>query len=202
MRVRRASLSLAERQRRAEPLLGHVLASPAWSAGPRTLLVYAATVGEPPLAGLVAQARAAGVRVALPRVEGADLVLHAWPEGGELSRGAFGIGEPARAWDVVSPADVDLVMVPGLAFDPAGHRLGQGGGHYDRLLARLRPDAWRVGAGWAFQVVPQLPVEAHDQRVHAVVTEEGWTACVQPPPTERAQATVRAKASSPSTSGA
>ncbi len=183
--------------------MGHVLAGPAWLSRPRTVLVYAATVGEPPLAGLVAHARAAGMRVALPRVEGTELVVHAWPEGGELSRGAFGIGEPSRAWEVIPPADVDVVLVPGLAFDPEGHRLGQGGGHYDRLLARLRPGAWRIGVGWAFQTVPALPVEDHDQRVHAVVTEEGWTTCGLPSgqANVRAQDAVRTNASSPSTSG-
>lgn len=176
MRARRSSLSLEERSRRAVPLLTAIYESPAWALA-RTVLVYAAARGEPPLSELVALARETGRTVVVPRVDGAGLVLHVWPAGQGLVRGAHGIAEPLASWDPVDPEDVDLALLPGLAFDGQGGRLGQGGGHYDRLLAHMpaRGDLpRRVGVAWAFQLIPQVPMDEHDQRVDAVVTEEGW----------------------------
>lgn len=71
----------------------------------------------------------------------------------------------------VDPADLDVVVVPGLAFTADGRRLGQGGGHYDRLLPRLRPDCLTVGACFAEQLVADLPTEPHDHRVDHVATD-------------------------------
>ena len=71
----------------------------------------------------------------------------------------------------VDPGALDLVVVPGLAFTADGRRLGQGGGHYDRFLARLRPDCLTVGACFAEQLVRELPTEPHDQPVDAVATD-------------------------------
>ena len=177
MRARRGSLSLAERTRRVVPLLTELIGSEAWATA-RTVLVYAASRGEPPLAELVALARETGREVVLPRVDGTTLALHLWPQGGVLVRGAFGVGEPDVAWPVVDPGAIDLALVPGLAFDARGGRLGQGGGYYDRLLAGLAPGApgapRSIGLAWAFQLVPEVPSEAHDIRVDAVLTEEGW----------------------------
>jgi 5-formyltetrahydrofolate cyclo-ligase len=181
MRARRGSLSLAERTRRVVPILTELIGSDAW-AHARTVLVYAAVRGEPPLAELVALARETGRTVVLPRVEGDTLALHVWPPGAVLVRGALGVGEPDAAWPSVACADVDLALVPGLAFDARGGRLGQGGGYYDRLLQglRVRPGAtWprTIGVAWGFQILPQVPEEPHDARVDAVLTEDGWVRC-------------------------
>jgi len=71
----------------------------------------------------------------------------------------------------VDPAGMDIVVVPGLAFTVDGRRLGQGGGHYDRFLPRLRADCVTIGACFAEQIVADLPVEDHDRRVDVVVTD-------------------------------
>ena len=65
------------------------------------------------------------------------------------------------------------MIVPGTAFTPDGHRLGQGGGWYDRFLPRLRPDCLKVGVGFAPQLVDHLPVEPHDVTLDLVVTDDG-----------------------------
>jgi len=95
--------------------------------------------------------------------------LHAW---NELSTGAYGILEP-REEHVRrrSPGDVDLALIPGLAFDRRGTRIGYGGGYYDVLLQHLEGST--VALAYAFQVVETLPEEQHDVRVDAVVTENG-----------------------------
>jgi 5-formyltetrahydrofolate cyclo-ligase len=71
------------------------------------------------------------------------------------------------------PLEVDIVILPGLAFSPTGARLGQGGGWYDRFLAQVRPDCVVVGVAFAVQIIDDLPVEDHDIAVHHVVTEQG-----------------------------
>jgi 5-formyltetrahydrofolate cyclo-ligase len=71
----------------------------------------------------------------------------------------------------LDPSLLDVVVVPGLAFTADGRRLGQGGGHYDRFLTRLRADCLTVGAAYAEQLVDDLPTEPHDVRVDLVVTD-------------------------------
>ena len=70
-----------------------------------------------------------------------------------------------------SPSDLDVVVVPGLAFTPGGDRLGQGGGWYDRLLPLLADDCVRIGVCFTEQLVEELPIEPHDARLHVVLTD-------------------------------
>ena len=72
------------------------------------------------------------------------------------------------------PTGVDVVVVPGVAFTAAGDRLGQGGGWYDRFLARIGDDTVTIGVGFVEQIVEALPVEAHDRCLDAVLTDTGW----------------------------
>lgn len=133
-----------------------------------TVALYAATDEEPDLAGLVGALAARGVRTLWPRVVGADLEL-AEASVERLLPGFRGIAEPVGP--AVDPRRVDAVLVPGLAFDPHGARLGRGGGHYDRLLAAVDDSALRVGVAFACQVVPSVPRGPHDLPVDVVVTE-------------------------------
>jgi 5-formyltetrahydrofolate cyclo-ligase len=121
------------------------------------------------------------------RFAGKDLFIPAWdPVAGiygparygddVLVEGPLRIPQPARP-EWVPLAGVDLVLMPGLAFDRHGGRLGQGGGHYDRLLASVaqaEPPAGpvRTGLAFSFQVLADVPFEARDVAVHFVVTEE------------------------------
>ena len=89
----------------------------------------------------------------------------------ELLPGAFGVWEPVHsALRPVDPGDLDLVLVPGLAFDRAGHRLGHGLGYYDRFLASLPRSIPTVGLAFAWQLVDRLPTSPHDYAVSAVLT--------------------------------
>ncbi|MEP6673273.1 MAG: 5-formyltetrahydrofolate cyclo-ligase [Chthoniobacter sp.] len=74
---------------------------------------------------------------------------------------------------LVPPVDIGAILVPGLAFTKDGHRLGRGGGFYDRYLAALPATTHKIGVCFALQLVETLPIEPHDQRMDAVVTEEG-----------------------------
>lgn len=74
---------------------------------------------------------------------------------------------------VVSPAEIGAILVPGLAFTKRGHRLGRGGGYYDRYLAALPATSFKVGVCFAMQLVESMPMEAHDRQMDAIATEEG-----------------------------
>ena len=94
----------------------------------------------------------------------------------ELAEGAHKILEPrddlrSRPGKQVNPEELDLVMVPGVAFDPRGGRMGQGKGYYDRLLARVRPDAPLVALAFDCQIFPEIPVAEHDVFMDTVITE-------------------------------
>ena len=88
----------------------------------------------------------------------------------EMTVDRFGIRVP-RNRRVITPDALDMVIVPGLAYDPHGHRLGQGGGFYDRYLKSLPELTTRVGACFSIQLISAIPTEHHDEPVHLVVTE-------------------------------
>lgn len=117
---------------------------------------------------------AAGYATALPVVTGPawPLIFRLWRPGHPLVPGAFRVMEPMGEAPLVQP---DIVLVPLLAFDDQGYRLGYGGGFYDRTLEVLRVEAptQAVGIGYAGQRVESLPVDAYDQRLDRIVTEQG-----------------------------
>jgi 5-formyltetrahydrofolate cyclo-ligase len=90
---------------------------------------------------------------------------------GELVRGTLGFAQPAASAPLVAVEAVDVFVVPGLLFDRACRRLGRGRGDYDRLLARARPDALRVGICYADRVVDELPEDPWDVAMDVVVTD-------------------------------
>ena len=150
----------------------------------RILSAYRALRGEVDLTPCLAELAQAGVRLCLP-VFDPDREEYAWADwapGEPEHAGPLGIIEPAvRRW--TDPAAVSLVIVPGLAFDREGRRLGRGGGHYDRLLARTAGP--RVAVAFEPQLVDRLPDEPHDIRMDVLVTEEQIRAF--PPPRGIAQ---------------
>jgi len=121
---------------------------------------------------LLARLRAAGHDIALPVVvrKAAPLAFRRWLPGDAMETGPFGIQEPTAAAPVLRP---DLLLVPLLAFDRSGHRLGYGGGFYDRTLRALRADGavLAVGIAYAGQEVDAVPVAEYDQPLNWIVTE-------------------------------
>jgi 5-formyltetrahydrofolate cyclo-ligase len=131
---------------------------------------------------LLEAALAAGKRVALPRVNARTrtLELHAIRDlHADVAPGHQRIPEPLPSCPGVAPDEICWVLVPGVAFDARGARLGYGGGYYDRLLPLLRPAVPRVAGAFELQVVAAVPFAVHDARIDRVVTEARTIHCVR-----------------------
>lgn len=140
------------------------------------ILVYLPFRGEVPTAAVIEAGLARGKVVAAPLTLATErrlvpLALAGLPD--ELQPGTFGILEPRpERCPPVDPGRIDLVVVPGLAFDTHGARLGYGGGFYDRFLGRHVPQATRAGLAFEVQVVDRLPTDRHDAAMDLVFTEQ------------------------------
>ncbi len=123
---------------------------------------------------LLDELAARDISTALPVMQGrgAPLCFRLWKKGAPLGEAKWGIKEPLAGHEVFP----DLLFVPLLSFDRAGHRLGYGAGFYDRTLARLRAmqAVTAVGVGYAVQELPAIPCENYDQKLDFILTEREW----------------------------
>jgi len=170
MRRRRAELTPGQLDDWSAAVARRVLEYPAFCRA-RTVGLYLALPGEVRTEGLIEECRLTGRTVALPvfddRSECCGMRL--WTEGEPLVPGRWGVQEPQGGTGGPEP-ELDLIVVPGVAFTAEGGRLGRGGGHYDRLLAGR--NAFRLGLAFEFQMAAALPLDGHDAPLDAVITEE------------------------------
>jgi 5-formyltetrahydrofolate cyclo-ligase len=134
-------------------------------------LVYLPLADEINLVAL--QATELGCRFVATRTPDREGALTVHELGGPLEVHRFGFLQPHRAAPEVDPGDIDVLLLPGLAFDLWGTRLGRGAGYFDELLSRLPGRAVTVGVCPAALVVDRLPHEPHDQKVQFLATDEG-----------------------------
>ncbi|MGA0546219.1 5-formyltetrahydrofolate cyclo-ligase [Brevundimonas sp. VNH65] len=166
-RARRKALTLAS------PDAARCAAAHAADLPPADVVaVYRAMGSELDPEPLALALAASGRRLCLPVVlkRDAPMIFRVWSPGEPLEMDVAGCPAPLPLAQTIDP---DLVVTPLLAFDGAGGRLGQGGGYYDRTFA-VRPDVTRIGLAFAGQQVEHLPIEAHDIRLHGVLTETGY----------------------------
>jgi 5-formyltetrahydrofolate cyclo-ligase len=165
----RADRGTAEQVLAGEAIAAHGLAM---CRGASTVAAYVSFGTEPPTSRLLDGLRAAGSVVLLPVIDDGTLAWAAYAGVADLSPGPLGIPEPSG--DRLPPtalADADLVVVPALAVDWAGHRLGRGGGFYDRALAEARAQV--VAVVYDDELIHRVPHEPHDRLVDAVLRPEG-----------------------------
>ena len=137
----------------------------------KTVCCYVSLPYEVDTWRLIKQMLAMGKRVVVPKVARQRLILSELQDPArDLAPGRFGVWEPIpQAVRPVSVEELDLMVVPGIAFDRAGHRLGHGFGYFDRLLTRV-PDVPTVGFCFAFQLFDRLPRAPHDRAVQTVLS--------------------------------
>jgi 5-formyltetrahydrofolate cyclo-ligase len=165
MRERRKALAHADFALAIAPYAEDLALAPGTVVGG-----YHALSEEADPALLLARLVETGCAVAFPRVmgKGQPLEFRHVPDGEVLEPGSFGIPEPLASWPRAVP---DVLLVPLLAFDARGHRLGYGGGFYDRTLVALK--ARTIGIAYAGQEIASIPAQAHDRSLDMVLTEQG-----------------------------
>ena len=146
------------------------------------MLCYAAIDGEVETGPILAQALADGKRVAVPVAlrRGSRLVPAEIRDARRdlSSHGLFGVPQPTRMTGRrVRPEKLELILVPGVAFDRRGRRLGRGKGYFDRFLSQVPASVPRIGLAFGFQVVRAIPFEPHDQPVRTVITDKEVIRC-------------------------
>jgi 5-formyltetrahydrofolate cyclo-ligase len=147
---------------------------PLWNEA-RSILFFAPLPGEPDVWPLLAEALGEGKETALPRFDGERLcytICAVRNLSRDITGGRFEIREPAAHCATFPRNRLDLLLVPGIAFDPQGHRLGRGKGYYDRLLAALSGE--RCGVGFDEQIVGEIPLASHDQAMNWILTPTRW----------------------------
>jgi 5-formyltetrahydrofolate cyclo-ligase len=175
-RAARRAYDRARHDALAEALLAHARGDRELGRAP-LVLGYVAHDGEPDIALVLEHLRRRGARILLPRVGALGLELvRVTPSAAAVANPRTGVRElsgSAVRMDALPPGGV--VLVPCVATDRRGARLGRGGGHYDRLLPLLRARGWRsVGVAHAAHVLESLPVEGHDALLDRVLSERGW----------------------------
>lgn len=182
----RAQMAALTPPRRAESdaaLCARFLALPQ-VARAETLLLYYGVGAEIDTARLLSPLLAMGKTVALPKcLPGRRLVAKTVSNETVLLLHPFGVLEPGEDCPLLPKEDIDLILVPGLAFDKRGYRLGQGGGYYDRYLADYRGTT--VSLCREEFLLPAVPTEPHDCPVELVLTEAGEERARKPAPSRR-----------------
>lgn len=151
--------------------------------GAKSISAFLAFDGEPDLRPALIDLSASGLELALPvmtdNTTKRTLQFRAWHPETALSRNAFGIEEP-DAERLVHLRDIDLVLIPLVAWDRFGNRLGMGAGYYDHALSALAgsDQPRRVGIGYSIQQADKLPAEPWDVLMHQVITENGPFTCL------------------------
>lgn len=174
-RARRAELTPEIKAARDRKITALFLKSELYRETER-LLCYSAKPREVETAALIDRALAQGKRVALPRCLGEErMAFFEINSRSELVEGKFGLLEPREGLEPVAAADYGLCILPGLAFDRAGHRLGYGGGYYDRYLSGYA--GVKVALCYTEFVKEHIPTDQFDLPVDVLVTENGVLCC-------------------------
>jgi 5-formyltetrahydrofolate cyclo-ligase len=180
----RDSLTPGEIRQKSSRIARKLYLLPAYRQA-QTVMFFLSFRSEVDTREMVDESMARGKRVLVPRSVPATRQLTPsvlLDPGRDLAPGAYGIPEPRLAsLRPAPPGEIDLLIVPGVAFDPQGHRLGYGGGYYDRFFPLLRPGVPLVALAFELQVLDEVPVEEWDRPVDWIVTEArviftGWRA--------------------------
>ena len=170
-RMKRIRAAIPDRARQSDAICRHILALPEFDRA-ACVLLYMPIGSEADVRPVLERAIALGKTVCLPVCrEGGAMDAVRYTGESCLRPGAFGIMEPAG--DVVPPEEIELVLCPGLAFDPKGGRLGYGKGYYDRYLSKVHP--FRAGVCYTECVIESVPVGRCDVPMSALVSPQGVT---------------------------
>ena len=178
LRQRRRALSAQDVRKNSQRIAARLCAQAMFHQA-RQILLYSSDENEVETEGLWQAACRRGIDVYYPRVtaDKQEVEFVRRHDNEPLIPGVFDIPVPPGEDLLTSVAQTDLVLIPGVGFDRAGHRLGRGRGYYDRVLRNLLAGALRVGLAHDYQIVSHIPIDEHDQRVDYIVTEKRLIEC-------------------------
>lgn len=165
----RQSLSQLQWQEQSKQICDRLVASSLFTEA-QTILAYFSFRQEPDLTSLFLSTF--NKKYAFPRCLNKSLIWHLWQPGEKLQIGKYGIKEPAQSAPMIAPQSVDLILVPAVACDQQGYRLGYGGGFYDRLLSSSELfNISAVGIVFNYAYLAQLPTDNWDIKLNYICTE-------------------------------
>ena len=172
--AKRRSLSEESVREKSRKIKSNLLGLPEFKRA-KTIMFYVAKDEEVRTEEIIKESLRIGKKVAVPVciVETRDLAPSLLTDYGDLAPGAYGIPEPREEHrSILPPGELTLIIVPGVAFDRQGNRLGFGGGFYDNFLGKVPPGIPRLGLAFELQILEELPFGEKDVPVDGVVTEE------------------------------
>ncbi|MCR5077368.1 MAG: 5-formyltetrahydrofolate cyclo-ligase [Prevotella sp.] len=168
LRTLKATYSQQELENLSEPIISRLTAHPQLKAA-RTVLLYNSLPDEVSTHSLIRQLAAEGKSVLLPVViSDTEMELRRYTGQDDLHESAYGILEPTGK-PFTAFSEIDFALIPGMAFDAEGNRLGRGKGYYDRFL-HLLSRAYKIGICFPFQLLPHIPTDEHDRKVDEVLS--------------------------------
>lgn len=174
MREQLRAVDETTRNRISRQMAAHILALAGSSQAGTTIALFGGLKSEPDmLPQILPPFLSQGIRVCFFQIEGEEMHAHHILTVDDLHRGPMNIWEPKLHCPRLSPAELDVIFVPGLAFTRDGRRIGRGGGYYDRYLGQPECRARLIGITTDLQLVDDIPTEPHDRRVSEIITESG-----------------------------
>lgn len=173
MRILKEEISQDEKNKASEKVFQLLESCPEFQAA-QSVLIYWSLPDELPTHQFI-EKWSKSKQILLPRVEGNDLIITKYSTSNDLKIGELGIMEPPHT--AIYRGETELAVIPGIAFDKEGNRLGRGKGYYDRFLAGKK--CLTVGVGFGFQLVEALPVSNEDVKMQIIITPSNLLRCHQ-----------------------
>lgn len=175
MKERRDSIPLKLREEKSERIREFLFSTDEFKKA-KTIMFYITYRSEVITEDMINESLKRGKKVALPKclIDKKKIIpLEIKDISRDLEIGAFGIREPKRGNKIIQPQEINLVIMPGVAFDKKGTRLGYGGGFYDKFLKNLPDSSQFIGLAFQEQIVNLIPRTSRDMLVHKIITDKG-----------------------------
>lgn len=172
---KRLSLSYREVDKRSEEIIDNLIGLKSFKEASNVVLYYPIK-NEVRTQAIFESANELGKVIYFPRAQGTILEFRKIKYLAELKIGRFGVPEPSHDSPRAEDDNIDLIFIPGIAFDRSGVRIGYGKGYYDRAVSKIDIKK-RIGLAYDFQVVESIPIERYDERVGIIATDSGVIIC-------------------------